>query len=245
MYGYYTPILLLQAFCLYHAYRNNTHQKWLWLIIFIPLIGCLIYLYDNFASRRNLEDVQEGVKTMVNSNYQINKLEKEIKYAPTVTNKVKLADAYVQHQRYVEAIPLYQSCLQGLYADDPHLIKKLLRVLYLNKDYAAAIEHGQKLLREKSFLQDEARVAYAWSWFHVGNLEEAESNFRAMDLQFSNFPHRVEFCKFLIENKRENEAKEKLEELMDEIDHMSAFEQKLKRPILRQIKQLHGGLKIA
>ena len=243
MYGYYTPILLLQAFCLYHAYRNNTHQKWLWLIIFIPLIGCLIYLYDTFASRRNLEDVQEGVKTMVNSNYQINKLEKEIKYAPTVSNKVKLADAYVQHQRYAEAIPLYQSCLQGLYVDDPYLIKKLLQALYLNKDYPAAIECSQKLLQEKSFLQDEARIAFAWSLFHVGNLEEAESNFNAMDLQFTNFPHRVEFCKFLIETKRENEAKEKLEVLMDEIEHMSAFEQKLKRPILRQIKQILGGLK--
>lgn len=243
MYGYYTPILLLQAFCLYHAYRNNTHQKWLWLIIFIPLIGCLIYLYDTFASRGNLEDVQEGVKTMVNSNYQINKLEKEIKYAPTVSNKVKLADAYVRHNRNVEAISLYQSCLQGLYADDPHLIKKLLQALYLNKDYPAAIECGQKLLQEKSFQNDEARIAYAWSFFHEGNLEEAESNFNAMDLQFTNFPHRVEFCKFLIETKRENEAKEKLEVLMDEIEHMSAFEQKLKRPILRQVKQLHGGLK--
>ncbi|MDX2068411.1 MAG: PLDc N-terminal domain-containing protein [Haliscomenobacter sp.] len=243
MYGYYTPILLLQAFCLYHAYRNNTHQKWLWLIIFIPLIGCLIYLYDNFASRRNLEDVQEGVKNLVNSNYQINKLEKEIKYAPTITNKVKLADAYVQHQRFAEAIPLYQSCLQGLYADDPHLIKKLLRVLYLNKDYAAAIECGQKLLQEKSFQHDEARIAYAWSCFYAGKVEEAEVNFSAMDLQFTNFPHRVEFYKFLIEIKRVDEAKEKLETLMDEIDHMSAFEQKLKRPILRQIKQMHGGLK--
>ncbi len=244
MYGYYTPILLLQAFCLYHAYRNNTHQKWLWLIIFIPLIGCLIYLYDNFASRGNLEDVQEGVKTMVNSNYQINKLEKEIKYAPTVSNKVKLADAYVQHQRYAEAIPLYQSCLQGLYADDAHLTKKLLRVLYLNKDYAAAIECGQKLLQEKSFHQDETRVAFAWSLHYAGHVEEAEANFTAIDLQFTNFTQRVEFCKFLIETKRLDEAKEKLEVLMDEIEHMSAFEQKLKRPVLRQIKQMYGGLKV-
>lgn len=242
MYGYYTPILLLQAFCLYHAYRNNTHQKWLWLIVFIPLIGCLIYLYDNFGSRRNLIDVQEGVKSIVLSNYQLNKLEKEIKYAPTVRNKVLLADAYVQRNRYPEAIPLYESCLQGLYVDDPHIIKKLVKVLYSAKDYAGAVAYGEKLHAEKSFQNDEARVAFAWSLYYTGKVAEAEANFAAMDNQFSNFPNRVEFCKFLLDNQRSAEAKEKLEVLMDEIDHMDSFEQRLKRPILRQIKQLHAGI---
>lgn len=242
LYGYYTPILLLQAFCIYHAYRNNTHQKWMWLIIFIPLIGCLIYLYDNFASRRNLEDVQEGVKGMMTSNYQLKKLEKENKYAATVSNKVKLADAYLQHGRYEAAIPLYQSCLTGLYSDDPDLIKKLLKAHFLNKDYPNVVACAQKLLTEKSFKNDEARIAYAWSLYHLGKEAEAETNFKAMDAQFSNFPHRVEYCKFLLAIQRSQESKAKLEELMDEIDHMDTFEQRLKRPILREIKQIHAKI---
>lgn len=242
LYSYYTPILFLQAFCIYHAYRNNTHQKWMWLIIFVPLIGCLIYLYDNFASRRNFEDVQEGVKHMMSSNYQLKKLEKENKYAATVTNKVKLADAYVQNGRFAEAIELYLSCQHGLYAEDPELDKKLLHAYYLQKDYDAVLNCGKRLLMEKSFKNSDARVAYAWSLQHLGDTTEADANFRDMDIQFSNYSARIEYCQFLRNNQRTAEAKTKLEDMMDEIDHMDTHEQRMKKPILRRIKQLYASI---
>jgi hypothetical protein len=65
-----------------------------------------------------------------------------------------------------------------------------------------------------------------------------------MDAQFSNFPHRFEYDKFLLDNQRPDEAKAKLAELLDEIEHMDAFEQRQKRPIQRNIKQLYSEIKV-
>lgn len=244
MYGYYTPILLLQAFCLYHAYRQNNLQRWLWLIVFIPVIGCLIYLYDSFGTRINVGDVQEGMKAAMDSNYKTSKLEKEIKYAPTVKNKVRLADAYMGNNRVQEAMDLYKSCLNGLFASDTDLIRKLVKASYLVKDYAAAVQYGQQLKDEKIFRNSDERVAFSWSLYFLGQIADAENNFKDMDAQFSNFPHRFEYAKFLLDNQRPAEAKAKLEELLDEIEHMDAFEQRQKRPIQRNIKQLYSEIKV-
>ncbi len=74
MFRFYTPIILLQAFCLYHAYKRNEEQKWFWIILIFPAIGCLIYLYHTFYSKENIEDLTEGVKTSFINNYKIDKL---------------------------------------------------------------------------------------------------------------------------------------------------------------------------
>src|SRR5262245_41592304 len=145
MIGYYTPILILQAFCLYHAYRNNSLQPWVWLIIFLPLIGCGIYLYDHFFNRSNIETLAEGVKNVVNTNYRIEQLERAHKLSDNITTKTNLAAAYVAYGRLDDAISLYKECLTGFMADDPSLQMKLLQAYFLKQDYAAAIELGNNL----------------------------------------------------------------------------------------------------
>jgi hypothetical protein len=103
-------MLALQAFCLYHAYSNRSNQKWYYLIIFIPYVGCFIYLYDAFYSRRNVTQVTEVFKHVVNNNYKIEQLEKAAEFNDSATNNIRLADAYLETGRYPEAAVLYEGC---------------------------------------------------------------------------------------------------------------------------------------
>ena len=98
MLRFYTPILILQIFCLYHAYKSNSQQKWYWLIIFFPFFGSLLYLFDTFYTRGNIRSLTEGVKGMMNSNYRLEQLERELKFSDNVSNRVNLADAYIFQQ---------------------------------------------------------------------------------------------------------------------------------------------------
>jgi hypothetical protein len=84
---YYPLIIGLQAFCIYHAYKNNSEQKWFWLIIFFPLIGCIIYLYHHFYSKENVRTISEGIKETVDKNYQTRKLEDKLNFSDSVQNK--------------------------------------------------------------------------------------------------------------------------------------------------------------
>lgn len=239
MLGLFTPILLLQAFCVYHAYRNNVEQRWYWLILFLPLFGCIIYLVQNFNSASTIKSLEENVKAAVISNYKTEQLEKALRFSDSVKNKINLADEYVSIGRYGEAIQLYESSLQGFMSDDPSLRMKLLKANFMNEDYEAAVQYGDDLKSETTFKNSEVRVTYAWSIYQTGKAALAETIFADMDKSFSNYYHRLEYCKFLIKTEKIELAKEKLSELMQEFDHVKGPERRLNRETFSQVKDLH------
>ena len=158
--------------------------------------------------------MEENVKAAVISNYKIEQAEKTLRFSDSVKNKVNLADEYVNIARYGDAIPLYESCLQGFMSEDPSLKMKLLNAHFLNEDYGAAVQYGDNLKSEKTFKNSEVRVNYAWSVYHTGQAALAETIFADMDKSFSNYCHRLEYCKFLLKIEKIELAKEKLTELM-------------------------------
>lgn len=242
MLGLYTPVFLLQAFCVYHAYRNNVEQRWYWLILFFPLVGCLIYLFHNFNNVSTLKNLEENVKSVVISNYRIEQLEKALRFSDSLKNKINLADEYVKVARYADAIGLYESCLQGFMGDDPSLKMKLLHAHFMSANYEAVVEHGNSLKSEKTFKNSEQRVVFAWALHQTGQSGLAETTFADMDKSFSNYYHRLEFCKFLIQTEKVELAKEKLTDLMQEFDHVKGPERRLNRNTFREIKDLYAGL---
>src|SRR5689334_23283961 len=107
--NYYFFILGLQAICVIHCLRRNNQGKWIWLIIFLPLIGCIIYIFSEILTGREIDRVSSGVGTMINPTGRIRKLEDRLKFADTFENKVALADAYLAGGQTEKAIALYES----------------------------------------------------------------------------------------------------------------------------------------
>jgi len=50
-YFYYVTIGL-QAFCAVHCIRKGNQQKWIWIIVFLPLLGGLIYIFSEVLPHR-------------------------------------------------------------------------------------------------------------------------------------------------------------------------------------------------
>lgn len=239
-----TPLLLLQGFCIYHAYTNKADWKWYALIIFLPLIGSIIYLYVNFVNRQNVNTVSKGVKSVINSNYELEQLEKQMAFSDTIQNKTLVADKYVELERYTEAIDLYESCLEGFNHSDPKILKKLIKALYHAENYEQAVFYGNKIQDDKYFLKSEEAICYAWSLFYQDKQKEAEVLFEKMDVAFANYVHRMEYAKFLHEVGQQDEALAKLEEVMAEFEHMESHERRNLRPTTRAIEQLYREFKV-
>ena len=239
MYNYFYPLLVLQGFCLYHAYKNRTDQKWYWLIIFFPYIGCFIYLYDAFYSRRNVGTIAEGLKQVVNSNYKIDRLEREAKFSNSTKNKIDLADAYLENGRIQEAVDMYEECSGGYMADDEPLKRKRLHALFLNNQFEKCILLGRELSGTKQFKDSYERISFASALHHEGFTDEALKHFEEMDRSFTNYDHRYAYCLFLISIGKTTEANEKLAEMIDEINHMKSLERKTHREIISSIRDLH------
>ena len=235
MIRFFPIVLALQAFCIWHAYKNRSEQMWYWLIFFLPLIGCLLYLYHHFYSRKNVEVVSEGIKEAVIKNYKIEKLEKELNFSDSVLNRTNLADEYMNIGQYQKAIELYNSCLETFDKDNPHTIKKLVECCYYAKDYEESVKWGNEVKNDSEFYKSEAGIFYAWSHFHLGKTELAEENFKKMDKSYSNYSQRVEYSKFLNQTDQKAEAKEKLRKLKDEWIQMTSYQKKFYQGLNRTI----------
>src|SRR5476649_2757923 len=111
-YIYYLTIAL-QAFCAYHSYKRGTLGQWLWIIIFLPVIGSLIYIYSQILSNRGFRKSNIDVLAIFNPGGKIKKLEDELRFTDTFTNRIKLADAYLDAGLTDKAIELYATSLTG------------------------------------------------------------------------------------------------------------------------------------
>lgn len=243
MYGYFYPLLALQAFCIFHAYKTRQDQKWYWMIIFFPYIGCLIYLYDVFYSRRTVTHIAEGLKHVVNSNYRIEQLESAVRFSSSAKSKIDLADAYVTVGRYGEAVALYEDCLKGHLADDTSLKMKLLNAFYHNGQFQDCIGLGEQLTNDKAFRNATERISLALSYHRLGQTELAMREFEAMDRTFTNFIHRHAYAQYLLDTGNVTAAKEKVAELLSEIGMMKDIERRTHREAIGKIRDLSRQLR--
>ncbi len=234
----YPLILLLQAYCLYHAYKHNQEQKWFWLIIFLPLFGSLIYLYIHYMTRDNMVQAEEGLKQTFIPNYKTQQLEKALQLSDTFNNRMNLADAYLEDGRYEEALELYRTCSSGFDENDPVILMKTLRANYFLENYHAVIELGEKLQDEKLFQNSEERTGLSVAYSRIGDLEKAEAEFKTMDHRFSNYNHRLEYAKFLMEIGKFKACKGLLYVLEEEFSLMDSTSKKQNKPFIHRSKYL-------
>ena len=197
MFRLYPLVIILEAFCLYHAYKNKADQKWYWIILIFPLLGSIFYLYHHFYSRENIDTVAEELKGVLNTNYNTKRLEKELNHCDSTTNKFRLANEYLQIGRYKEAKQLYEACNTN--QSDPEILIKLVKANYLDNDFESTVSTGNKLKDNRNFDKSEEKICYDCAFYKLDKIEIAEQIFIEMEDSYSNYPQRIEYCKFLRE----------------------------------------------
>ena len=153
-----------------------------------------------------------------------------------------LADEYMNRNEHDQAIVLYESCLSGFNEGDPDTLKKLLFAYYQTDQFQKVIAIGDKLKLSKTFQFSDAKLAYAWSFYHTSDSEKADAIFKELNVRFANHQHRLEYADFLLDVSKKEEAISLLDTLLDEVAHMDSAEKRLKRHVIRDIKNLRRTL---
>lgn len=227
-YYYYIPVAL-QAFCCYHAYQRGTLNRWLWIIVFLPLIGSGIYLFSEVFSSRNIRAPKIDVGAIVNPGAKLKKLENELRFSDTFANKIKLADAYLAAGYTDDAQQLYETALTGSFADNEHGLSQLLITYFTQERYADVIAIAKKLYKTQKFAKSKAHLLYALSLEKTGDTELAEKEFKAMKGRYSCFEQRYEYGMFLKRQNRPQDAERIFNEILDEVPQLSSMERKSAR----------------
>lgn len=238
---YYYVIIALQGFCVYHCYTNRNSYYWILAIIFLPLIGCLLYLFTQVFRKRDIEKVQENLVTAINPSKKIKDLEKKYRFSETFENRVALADAYLDEGLYPEAIGYYEASLKDVFSSDFYVLSKLIEAYYYSSDFENVVDYGEKIRSNSKFRKSKASFLFGMALDKTGNHQLAEEILRHFDSPYSNFMERLELCKFLIRQDKKEEAKDILQEMVLEAENMSNPNYRKNRELIKRAKEeLHN-----
>jgi hypothetical protein len=126
------PILLaaitviIQACFIYHVFKTRRPYWWAFIILSFPVIGCLVYyfveIFPGTQEARKTEKLARSIGKKVGSDAAFARRVEEVEICGSVDNKIALAQECMDRGLHEDAARLYRGCMEGLYADDPHLL---------------------------------------------------------------------------------------------------------------------------
>jgi len=239
---YYYVILALQAYCIFHLIKNRNPYYWIFLIIFLPFIGCLIYLITQVYTKRDAEKVTSEIVTLINPTKRIKDLEKKLEFSETFQNRINLADAYLGNKDYQKAITYYELALDSDYQNDFYVIQNLIICYYNTESYPEVIRYSEKIMVHPEFKKSKMPFFYGLALEQLERVEEAETQLRVIDVRYSNYDERLVLAKFLIAKNKTEDAKEILNEIRIESEHMTKRNKKIYRATINEVERLLGSL---
>ena len=147
---YWGPIMLgLQAACAVHALKTGRAYYWLWIILILSGLGCLVYflveILPDLRGQNGAGRMGASILSGFAPGRSIRTLEEELDIADTVKNRMLLARACAEAGRFDDAIRLYGRCLEGIHKDDPQTMLELSRVYFDKGSPAEARESLHRL----------------------------------------------------------------------------------------------------
>jgi hypothetical protein len=165
------PVLIaltavIQAFFIYHVLRTGRSVWWAFVVLALPVVGCLVYyLAVVFPRSREYRAAVIAVRELTrafNPSAELTRRLVELKLCPSVANKIATAEEFMRCGVFYEAIGLYQSARTGPHADDPSLLLGLARAHVNNETYREAQSALDQLKElDARYRPDEARKALA------------------------------------------------------------------------------------
>ncbi len=234
----YYLIIAFQAFCVYHLFKNRNNYYWIFAIVFLPVVGCLIYLLTEVFKNRDKEKLEESLTTIINPSKKIKDLERKLQFSETYQNRVNLADAYFSAEDYSNAIVHYNEALQDSSQNEFYVKKSLIKLYFQQEDYDAVVNMCESLKHQSEFKKSELPYFFGVSLDKIGKVDEAETQLRIIDQPFSNYDERLELIKFLISKNKNQEANDVLDEVYSEIQLMTKNNRRIYRQTIDEIEKM-------
>jgi hypothetical protein len=219
-------VLGLQLLCLAHVMRTGRPGQWIFIIMGLPLAGCLAYLFieilpDVRHSRAARQAVRD-IGAVIDPERDLREKAQRLADADTVENRAALAEECLRRGRAAEARQLFQSCLTGVHATDHALMLGLARAEFALDDHAGACATLERLRAAHPSLDCPAgHLLYARAKEEQGEFEEALIEYAALAGYYPGEEPRCRLALLLQKVGRVAEAKALFEEVVRSVERAS------------------------
>lgn len=227
-------IIALQIACGVHVVRTGQNLVWLFVIIFVPLIGCAIYVLavvlPEMQSSPGARRAARGMVKVIDPDRDYRARVRDAEMVGSADSKRLLAEEHLQRGNPQEAIALFESAATGILADDPTLLFGLARARFAADDPAGTLEALDRLREANPQWQSsEAHMIYARALEALGRLDEACAEFEALARYFAGEEARTRLALLYKKLGRNDEARELFQTVLKNVANGTAFYRRQQR----------------
>lgn len=209
----------------------------MFLIIFLPVMGCIIYLITQVYNKQDAEKITSEITNIIHPTKKIKDLEKRLEFTDTYLNRINLADAYLELKDYNNALPHYLEALADSTQSDFYVASKLVEVYYLAGDYNKAVFYAEKIKMHPDFKKSKTQFIYGLAEEKLGNFELAETHLKQIDIRYSFYEERLILAKFLLSREKNEEAKAILVAIENEAQNMTKTNKRYYKQTIQEVEK--------
>ena len=224
MFSIYVISGLISLALVVHCIKTGRNTIWVYVLVvlltIVPFVGPAVYIgaeiLPDFWRSRGSQRAMRGIRTTLDPEGNLRKFENEMQVGGTVASKQKYADELVRLGRAKEALPIYQTCLTGVFADDPKLLLGYARAQFEAGEAAGARQTLDDLIaKHPDFKSADGHLLYARALEAEGNREKALSEYAVLVEYFAGAEAAVRYARLLIQSDQRPLAQQTLKALLD------------------------------
>jgi len=231
--GLVLSLLISIALCV-HAVRTNQQIFWIFVILFLGPIGCIVYvaavLVPDLVGGTRAKRMGMAARDALDPTREYRLARTAAADTPTVHNRMRLAAAAAALGRHGEAEQLYAEAAQGIHADDPALLLGRANALIELGRAPEALPLLDQLAAEQptraaSTALAQGRVYEALGWF-----KEADGAYLWAAGRLPGLEALARYAAFLAHTGRREEAADNLAEIDRRIERSNPQFRRESRP---------------
>jgi len=216
----------LQLLCAAHVIRTGRPCQWLFIILALPLAGCLAYflleILPDLSHSRAARQAVRDIGAVIDPERELRERAERAAEADTVANRTALAEELLRLGRPTDAKRLFESCLTGIHATDHALMLGLAQARFALEDYAGACETLDRLRAAHTGLDcPEGHLLYARSKEQQGEVEQALIEYVALAGYHPGEEARCRLALLLQKTGRVAEARALFEQVVRTVERAS------------------------
>jgi hypothetical protein len=239
-------IIAMQIGFAIHAVRTGRDTFWIYIIAFIPLLGCAVYFFTqmlpDLQTSRSVRQAGNHLLKAIDPARELRKRQDELALADTVDNRLKLAGECVEAGFYTDAIPLLERCLNNGHTE-PDIMLKLAQAQFGAKQYSETIQTLDHLIAEHpSFRSDDGHLLYARSLEAVGRDADALAEYAVLANTYPGEEGRMRYAQVLLKTGAKAQAKMVLNEILLRAKRAPSYYKRKEQAWIKQAEQALKGL---
>src|SRR3954471_11284395 len=179
---------LLSLGMIIHCIKTGRNTIWVYVLVVMmsmPFVGAALYagveILPELLRSRTSQRAMRGIRSTLDPEGNLRRAETDMRISGNVASRQKYADELVRLGRAAEALPIYQNCLTGVFAEDPKLLLGYAHARFAAGDAAGARGTLDELIQKNpQFKSPDGHLLYARALEAEGNHEKALAEYATL-----------------------------------------------------------------